>query len=326
MDWLATRLVVAPVLPAMPIPLFTRMLQAQAPPPAPAAPTGTSAKVRPVRSTDRLATMTPSLPTATATAADPEPVSEAMARGPVAPIEAPEPAASAATPVAAPPTAAASAEVTADSWPPVSRLSYRLGGRFRSGPLYGSARVQWLRRAARYEVRVEIDVTLLASLVLVSQGEVTEQGLRPGSYEELRRGSRRAVRFAERAVILDNGESVPLPEGVQDTASQFVELAHRFATGREVLTAGTAVTLWMARPGGIAQWTYDVLDRELLQTPQLGEIEAVHLTPRPIANPRGNITAEMWFAPSLQYLPVRIRINLGDEASVDLVVETIEQR
>jgi len=47
--------------------------------------------------------------------------------------------------------------------------------------------------------------------------------------------------------------------------------------------------------------------------------------PRPLANPRGNITAEMWFAPSLQYLPVRIRVATGD-AHVDLFVEKIEQR
>ena len=34
----------------------------------------------------------------------------------------------------------------------------------------------------------------------------------------------------------------------------------------------------------------------------------------------------MWFAPALQYLPVRIRVNMGTEAHVDLLVETIEQR
>ena len=53
---------------------------------------------------------------------------------------------------------------------------------------------------------------------------------------------------------------------------------------------------------------------------------AFHLKPRPIANARGNITAEMWFAPSLQYLPVRIRVNMGETAFVDLMVEKIEQR
>jgi hypothetical protein len=34
----------------------------------------------------------------------------------------------------------------------------------------------------------------------------------------------------------------------------------------------------------------------------------------------------MWFAPSLQYLPVRIRVNMGTEAWIELTVEKIEQR
>ena len=54
-------------------------------------------------------------------------------------------------------------------------------------------------------------------------------------------------------------------------------------------------------------------------------VEAFHLKPRPIANPRGNITVEMWFAPSLQYLPVRIRVNMGEETYLDLMVDKIEQ-
>ena len=119
---------------------------------------------------------------------------------------------------------------------------------------------------------------------------------------------------------------MPRPDGVQDTASQFVELAHRFSSGAEKLEVGRSISLWMARPGGVDLWTYDIAGKETLKSATLGDIEAFHLKPRPIANPRGNVTAEMWFAPSLQYLPVRIRVNIGQEATVDLLVEQIEQR
>ena len=91
------------------------------------------------------------------------------------------------------------------------------------------------------------------------------------------------------------------------------------------LEVGRSVSLWMARPGGVDFWTYDVTDKEVLQTPLLDAVEAFHLKPRPQANPRGNITAEMWFAPSLQYLPVRIRVTSAD-ATLDLLVDKIEQR
>ena len=68
------------------------------------------------------------------------------------------------------------------------------------------------------------------------------------------------------------------------------------------------------------------VEREMLQTRGLGAVEAFRLKPRPITKPRGPITAEMWFAPSLQYLPVRIRVMMGSEAWLDLLVDQIEQR
>ena len=53
--------------------------------------------------------------------------------------------------------------------------------------------------------------------------------------------------------------------------------------------------------------------------------ETFHLKPRAIASARGSYTAEMWFAPSLLYLPVRIKLNMGEGTYLDLVVEKIEQ-
>jgi len=58
----------------------------------------------------------------------------------------------------------------------------------------------------------------------------------------------------------------------------------------------------------------------------LGAVNAFHLKPRPVANPRGNISAEMWFAPSLQYLPVRIKMIVSADTWLDLLVDKIEQR
>ena len=113
--------------------------------------------------------------------------------------------------------------------------------------------------------------------------------------------------------------------GLQDTVSQFVDLGHRFATGRDVLEVGRTIVVPLGRPGAVDVWTYDVVERVTLRTPRLGAVEAFHLKPRPMVNPRGNIYAEMWFAPSLQYLPVRIQVRMGDVDYLDLVVEKIEQ-
>lgn len=327
------------LLRPMVAPMYTRMLQpAAAPSPPVAAAPAPAPRPKPTRieaTTSTPSTGTPTTPEPPPTAeAEPEPVPppapEPEPSTPVAETPA-EPAVPAAQPASAPASAASApgtqpdATAALDSWPTDTRLRYRLGGRFRSGELYGDARVLWQREGERYQVRVEVDVTLFVSLVMTSQGEVRPEGLLPQVYEEARRGRTRGLRMGEREVMLANGNIVRRPPGVQDTASQFVELSHRFATGREALEVGRAVSFWMARPGQVDLWTYDIVARETLRT-KLGDIEAFHLKPRPIANPRGNITAEMWFAPSLQYLPVRIRVTMGDEAAIDLLVEGIEQR
>ncbi|MBL0421575.1 DUF3108 domain-containing protein [Ramlibacter sp. AW1] len=279
-----------------------------------------------------------------ATPPAPEPQAPASADEPVA--QAPEPVADAtpATQPAVDPTAepappsepapAASAEpanagsdpAALDRWPRDSRLSYALTGQYRGGPLYGSAQVQWQREGSTYQARVTLDISLAGTRVMTSQGEVRPDGLVPEVYEETRRGNRRAVQMERERLVFDNGSTAPRPPSVQDTASQFVELGHRFASGRERLELGGSVQIWLARPNAADLWTYDIVESTLLQTPRHGEVEAFRLVPRALPKPRGNITAEIWIAPALQYLPVRIRVSMGDEAFVDLMVDTIEQR
>ncbi|HZN46713.1 MAG TPA: DUF3108 domain-containing protein [Ramlibacter sp.] len=220
---------------------------------------------------------------------------------------------------------AAAAAAALDRWPTDTRLTYQITGYFR-GPLVGDARVLWQREGTRYQVRLDVSIPLFGTQVLTSQGEVAPDGLLPRAYEELRPGKRRFAQLGDEVVVLENGRTLPRPPGVQDTASQFMELSQRFATGKDVLEVGRTVSVWLARPGGLDQWTYDIVEREMLRTPQLGELEAFHLKPRGIPNPRGNISAEMWIAPSLQYLPVRIKVVMGDEAWLDLLVDHIEQR
>lgn len=211
-----------------------------------------------------------------------------------------------------------------EDWPADTRVSYRMTGYFR-GDLYGSGRVQWQRAQDRYQVRVELLTALVLRVSMTSQGQISDAGLVPSDYEEQMPGRRQGVVFEAETLRFQDGTRQLKPYAVQDTASQFVELTRRFSTGREILAVGSQVQVWLARPAGMALWTYDVVAEDTLQTPELGPVQAFHLRPRPISNPRGVITAELWFAPALQYLPVRVRISLGNENFVDLMVERIEQ-
>jgi hypothetical protein len=211
-----------------------------------------------------------------------------------------------------------------DTWPSDTRVSYILRGNYR-GTIQGSAKVQWQRQLERYQVQLEIRMALLFQVNLTSQGRTSASGLMPEAYEERFLSARRTVAFQDELLVLQDGRKVTKPAGVQDTASQFVELSHRFATGRQALAVGEHVKLWLARPGGVDLWTYDVTELVSLPIPQLGLVQAFHLQPRPLANPRGDIVAEIWLAPDLQYLPVRVRVALGGDNYADLLVEKIEQ-
>ena len=160
----------------------------------------------------------------------------------------------------------------------------------------------------------------------LSQGEVTNESLAPRAYQESRPGRVRTVQIGAENVTLNDGRVVLKPPGTQDTASHFVELSHRFATAKEPLVVGGKTSVWLARPGGVDLWVYDIVSLDRLDTPKFGALQAYHLKPRPIHDSRGDIYAEIWIAPTLQYLPVRIRITQGAKYWVDILVDRIEQR
>lgn len=307
----ATPSALKPLVP----PMLTRQISPAEPasPPPPAVP-----RVRPARPAVTDIATPSSMPEPPETAAStPEPPPPAVAEAP------PEETPSAETPSI--PQAGTDTPLEADRWPPNTRLNYRLSGYYR-GELSGNAAVAWQRDGTSYQAQVDMTIGLIVRTTLTSQGEITPEGLVPRQYEEQLGTRRRTVRLADDTITLANGKQLPRPVGVQDTASQFVALVQRFATGQAKLVAGESVKFWMARPGGVDAWDYRVTGPEQLFLPSLGEVTAWHLKPEPLVTPRGSIVAEMWFAPSLQYLPVRIRISFNEENHVDLLVNNIEQR
>lgn len=310
-------------------PMFTRVLMPQEPPaaapsaqaeaaaPAAEAPSGLQAVApsRPVQATAPASAAQPASAPAAEKASEPE-----TALPPAVPVlEASAPAAGVLPPGSTPQTAAA-----ADPWPRDTRVQYKLDGEFRGGGLYGSAQVQWQRLDGRYQARISIDLGLFGTQSMTSQGEVNAQQLIPRVYEEQRRNRRRLVRLEDATVILADGRQMERPAQVQDTASQFIELGHRLS--RMTPMAGQTLDIWLARPGGVDLWTYDIVAQETMLLPRAGEVMAWRLRPRRPASARDNIAAEIWFAPRLQYLPVRILLTQGAEARIDLKVDTIEQR
>lgn len=332
-----------------------------APRPAPAAPAA-AAPVAPAASAPSAAEAAPEPVQAAASvpaegAAASEPAALAADRAASAPLgepnassalaRAPEPAASALGPSTAvavaapapgapsPPTAAAPSAPAAPAfdWPPSTRLSYNLVGDYR-GPVQGKARVEWLRSGNRYQVHLDVrvgaDFAPLLSRRMSSDGQLTEDGLKPQRYDEetkvlLREVRRQTILFEPERIVLPRGGVQPPVTGVQDTASQFVQLTWMFTLQPQLLRPGQTLEMPLALARRVDRWVYDVVGEEVLELP-VGPIKAWYLKPRPQSKTNSDLSVETWFAPSLQFLPVRIRIRQDEASFIDLTLERLPQQ
>jgi hypothetical protein len=230
-----------------------------------------------------------------------------------------------ATAAAQPASAAASAAAPPFEWPPSTRLTYSLFGNYR-GEVTGNAMVEWVRAGTRYQVHLDVwigaQVAPLVGRRMTSDGELTEAGLVPRRYDEETRAlfrelRRRTIRFDGDRVLLPNGRQPERPAGVQDAASQFVQLTWLFTVRPELLRAGQTIELPLALPTKVVNWSYDIVGTAVLDTP-LGPVETFHVRPRAVPRPGGDLVAEAWFAPTLAYLPIRLRIRQDEATYVDL--------
>jgi uncharacterized protein YbdZ (MbtH family) len=325
---------------------FVRELTAAAPPAvgAPPPPRPVAARLPAVASKPRQAASAPAEPAdsadlVAAKPAEPDPTLAAVAPPAASPSSAPADAAPAlpATadlpaaaaqrvpdplPAAAPPAASAASTARFD-WPPSTRLTYQLSGHYR-GPVDGSAQVEWLREGSRYQVRMSTAIGPVLSRSIASEGELTEAGLAPrrfdGEQKVLFRAARRwSLRFGPERITLPDGRELATQPGVQDEASQFVQLTWLFTTRPERLTLGQAIDIPLIVNRTVERWIYDVVAEETLNF-AFGAVPTVHVKPRREAS-GSDLTAEIWFAPTLQYLPVRILIRQPPDSWIDLTLD-----
>ena len=247
---------------------------------------------------------------------------------PAAPLAVPEPVAPEPVLAAASAPLDAASAPAAFAWPSSTRVSYLLTGYFR-GDVSGTAQVEWIRSGSRYQVHLDLvigpSVAPLITRRMSSDGEISAGGLSPRRYEQntkvvLRDRSIVSLSFEPGSVVLANGNRRDTVPGVQDTASQFVQLMYVFSTRPELLRVGNSVDIPLALPHKVDVWTYDVAAEEVLDAP-FGPLPTVHLKPRSRGERRvGELSAEIWFAPQLRYFPVRIRIQQDDETFIDLMI------
>lgn len=269
----------------------------------------------------------------------PPPASAAIAQAPepsnaqAAPSASPEPVEVAQAPAVVPteelasasaPTAPVERATTSPlpaAHPPTSaHLVYEVQGSAKGLRYQADGELIWKPQGDRYEARMEVKMFLLGSRVQTSTGTLGPEGLRPERFADIRRGER-ATHFERdtgRIRFSSNAPEVALQDGAQDRLSLFLQLAALLqASPRK---EGDTLSFQVAGTGGAETWRFEVGPEETLALP-VGDIAARRVVRRP--RDTYDTLVEMWFAPSLQHLPVRLRLTQANGDVADQLLRAL---
>lgn len=219
-------------------------------------------------------------------------------------------------------------------WPKATRVSFKLSGYLR-GEIHGSAKVEWVRQGSKYQVHVDAIVgpsfAPLGSQRWTSEGYITKDGLVPERFESINKlliktNPPKVVRFTDATVVLPTGEEFEKLPDVQDPASHYIQIAYHLILDNSPLTPGNLIGVPMAWTKKQEMVVYSVAGEETIRTP-LGEIPTFKLVPMNVTNVKGGeVLAEIWIAPQLQYLPIRMLLRQGPDTYLQMDMDRPPQQ
>lgn len=240
----------------------------------------------------------------------------------------PSPPGATASPSAEAPDEAPSGAVAAPAPPAPPGLSLPRAGRIRfavnrgdQGFVIGRAVHRWRHDDARYEISSVTETTGLAALfrpvtmVQSSAGDVVGSTLKPREYRSERDGKlvdAASFDWAGLRLSYGGGRTTPLLAGSQDMLSAFYQL------GRQGLDAGAELALTTGKK--YESYRFVVLGEETLAL-SLGEVRTIHLKS---GGEPGRDATEVWLAPALHGLPLKIRYTDRNGDVFDQTAEEIE--
>ncbi|MFK0377412.1 DUF3108 domain-containing protein [Pandoraea sp. NPDC090278] len=192
--------------------------------------------------------------------------------------------------------------------PPSVTLTYDAlmnGVRNQTGQLH------WINENGHYTLRVAVPIIFFGTFEFISEGGYDANGIAPSRYVEKRgrraeyitdfhRDSTPTLHFSR------SGQSVPLAPGAQDRFSVMMQLAS-YARGNPERYTQVGVTheFTVVDTDSSEVWPVQYVGSETMAT-RNGYVETRHFTrlPRKAGDER---RVDIWLAPSLDWLPVRVK-------------------
>ncbi|WP_096698150.1 DUF3108 domain-containing protein [Polaromonas sp. AER18D-145] len=231
------------------------------------------------------------------------------------------------------PVAPAPVEAAAPSLPGAStaltipgsvRLKYAMTGRSKNMDYSAFAQLDWLQDGQTYDAKMVVSALFLGSRSMTSSGRITADGLAPTRFLDKSRSERAAHFQADKGKISfsANTPDAPWLRGAQDRLSVFLQLGSLLAGAPASYPVGSSVSLYTAGPREADTWTFTVESEETLRLPA-GEAATLKLTRKPQRD--YDQTVEIWFAPAMDYLPVRSRITQQNGDFIDQQLRVVEK-
>jgi hypothetical protein len=195
-------------------------------------------------------------------------------------------------------------------------LHYQVTAHTRGLTLNGQGRLRWRHDGSEYEAKLELSGGLLPPRTQQSTGRITPQGLAPLRFSDKAR-SEEAAHFQRdqgKVSFSSNRPDALLTDGAQDRLSVMLQLGTMIAARPKNFGAGTTISMQTASTREAEVWQFTVAGEETLQLPG-GGLEALKL----IRNPRKEFDQkiELWLAPGMDYVPVRLRLTQPNGDWVD---------
>ena len=221
-------------------------------------------------------------------------------------------------------TTASATELTTFKPPEAARMKYDVKGHTRHLNYNAWAELLWQQDGQRYDARLEVGAFLLGSRVQTSSGLLGAEGLMPLRFGDKSR-SELAAHFQRDKNIISfstNTPDVPLLKGAQDRLSVILQLSALLAADPTRYPVGTMLSFQTVSQREAEVWQFMVEKDDQLQLPY-GDIVTLKLN----RNPRKEFDQhiELWLAPSLDYLPVRLRITNANGDAVDQLLRSLEK-
>lgn len=209
--------------------------------------------------------------------------------------------------------------------PPSAQLNYAIDASQSGLSLKGSGLVTWKTGAQQYSVHNETRAQLFGKILETgSEGKIDRYGLAPAVFTEkrLRKDASTATFNADSRTISfsQSAQTYAIVGGEQDRVSVVWQLLSVARATPKKFVPGTEWKFFVAGQRDAENWTFKVVKREKIVTPQ-GTFNAIHVLRAPPPDSQGQ-KLDIWLAPTLEWYPVKLRFS--DTDGGDYIEQTLE--